>query len=115
MEKVRRVETKSPQPYWSLENSATRGLQNQFTTENEALYELENVLSDAVSVRKISDVPLGGFLSGGIDSSLIVALMQKGSGRRFRPLPLAFQRNHLMNLDLPETLLIFWELGIMRC
>lgn len=67
-------------PYWSLLETAQHGQTNQFEGDgDEAIQELDALLSGAVRSRMIADVPLGAFLSGGIDSSLIVALMQKQS------------------------------------
>jgi len=73
LEDITRRELK---PYWSLRDITARsdGFQG---TYNEALDELEKRLSAASQRRMIADVPLGAFLSGGVDSSLIVALMQK--------------------------------------
>jgi len=63
-------------PYWKLPhgNPVTSG-GNQ--NEEEALEELDHVLTEAVRCCLVSDVPLGALLSGGIDSSMMVALMQK--------------------------------------
>ena len=64
--------------YWCPEEIWRQGIETPFSgTEEEALSELERIVGDAVESRMIADVPLGAFLSGGIDSSLVTALMQK--------------------------------------
>ncbi|HEU0006600.1 MAG TPA: asparagine synthase (glutamine-hydrolyzing) [Terriglobia bacterium] len=69
-------------PYWALREVAVSGLQKPFAgSEIEAVTELERRLAQSVRSRMIADVPLGAFLSGGVDSSAVVALMQSQSSR----------------------------------
>lgn len=67
----------APQPYWSLEQVA--GEAQLAIGEAEAVDQLEALLGQAVAGQMVADVPVGAFLSGGIDSSTIVALMQAQS------------------------------------
>jgi asparagine synthase (glutamine-hydrolysing) len=69
-----------PVQYWSPSEAARRGASNAFTgSDDEAIDELDSLLSNAVRLQMQSDVPLGALLSGGLDSSTIVALMQEAS------------------------------------
>ena len=65
------------EPYWSIKDVAKKGQANLFTgSEQEAADELERLLKEAISEQMVADVPVGAFLSAGIDSSTVVALMQ---------------------------------------
>ncbi len=77
--------------YWQLNQSIERGLANPFNgTDAQATDLLEQTLSQAVSGQMLSDVPLGAFLSGGVDSSTIVALMQQQSKQPVRTFAIGF-------------------------
>lgn len=67
----------APQAYWSVKDAAERGMRRPFSgSDEEAAERLEELLANSVALQRIADVPLGAFLSGGIDSSLVTALMQ---------------------------------------
>ena len=64
--------------YWDIREIARRSVNApRNLSDTEGLEGLEAILEDAVRCRMIADVPLGAFLSGGVDSSVVVALMQK--------------------------------------
>jgi asparagine synthase (glutamine-hydrolysing) len=69
-----------PVAYWSIEDVARKGTDSPFVgTTADAISAVERLISDAVEQRMLADVPLGALLSGGYDSSLIVAFMQTRS------------------------------------
>lgn len=80
-----------PLRYWDLQAVANEGVANPFDgSEDEAVAELDSVLRNAVALRMNSDVPLGAFLSGGIDSSIVVAMMQATSSAKARTFTIGF-------------------------
>lgn len=80
-----------PSAYWSAIDVARKGVSNPFRgSEEEALQRLETLLTASVKQQMVSDVPLGAFLSGGIDSSAVVALMQSQSVRPVRTFTIGF-------------------------
>lgn len=78
-------------PYWSLNKVVEQGLANPFVGSPEAAVDaLEEQLTKSVADQMLADVPLGAFLSGGVDSSTIVALMQAQSDMPVRTFTLGF-------------------------
>ncbi len=77
--------------YWSFKSTVQSAIDNPFIgSEKDALSSLETVLSKSISDQMISDVPLGAFLSGGIDSSTVVAIMQALSSERIKTFSIGF-------------------------
>ncbi len=77
--------------YWLASQRQAHAIANPFRGSfDEAVDETERLLADATRLRMISDVPLGAFLSGGIDSSVIAALMQKQSSTPVRTFTIGF-------------------------
>jgi len=74
--------------YWTLPQADEVDIEGE---EGEVVDELGRILGEAVSARLISDVPLGALLSGGIDSSIVVAMMQKASHAPVRTFSIGFE------------------------
>ncbi len=82
----------STREWWSPIVSASTNFESWEGSEQEAIVELEQRLSDCVERQMLADVPIGAFLSGGIDSSLIVALMQKNSASPVKTYTIGFEQ-----------------------
>jgi asparagine synthase (glutamine-hydrolysing) len=88
---VRQRELPAPKVYWSVLAAAARAREEPFAQgDAAALVELERISDEAIALQRISDVPLGAFLSGGVDSSAVVALMQAQSSRQVRTFTVGF-------------------------
>jgi asparagine synthase (glutamine-hydrolysing) len=77
--------------WWSLAKIVETGANNHISSEEEALETLEQSLNNAVRVQSLADVPLGAFLSGGVDSSCIVAMMQSQSSKPVKTFTVGFE------------------------
>jgi asparagine synthase (glutamine-hydrolysing) len=84
----------SVRQYWDLPKYGTRPPRS----EEECLEQLEQLLAEAVKIRLISDVPLGALLSGGADSSLVVALMARAASGPVKTFSIGFR-----HADFDET------------
>jgi asparagine synthase (glutamine-hydrolysing) len=120
------------QPYWSFKETVKKDSLIPFDNEDIAIIELEKKLDRSITSQMLSDVPLGAFLSGGIDSSLIVSLMQKNSIKPIKTFTIGFQNesydessfaadvsNHLgtdhttLNISDEDTISVIPKLGLM--
>src|SRR5437762_2761009 len=72
--------------YWDLPQFSTCKIES----EEQCLEELEWRLAEAVKIRLVSDVPLGALLSGGVDSSTVVALMARASSKPVKTFSISF-------------------------
>ena len=77
--------------WWSYINIASKNIDNKFDDEEEALKQIENNLDLSIKEQSISDVPLGCFLSGGIDSTIIAAKLQSQNKNRIKTFTIGFK------------------------
>jgi asparagine synthase (glutamine-hydrolysing) len=89
----------APQRYWDFRAVAEAGAAEPLPDGPELVDQLESLLKEAVAMRMEADVPLGAFLSGGIDSSTVVALMQAQSPRPVRTFTIGFHEQRYNEAD----------------
>jgi len=81
--------------YWDMKKVVLNSINNSFSgSKLEIIKELDIKLNKAVKSRMISDVPIGSFLSGGVDSSLITALMQQNSDSKINTFSIGFNEDY---------------------
>jgi asparagine synthase (glutamine-hydrolysing) len=85
--------------YWSYRDVLRAGLDDPIKDEKYVIDELERLLARAVESQSLTDVPVGAFLSGGIDSSAIVALYQKYSAQPVRTFTIGFAEQAFNEAD----------------
>ena len=85
-----KAEALSIEPYWRLTDAVREGMANPVENETEAVSLLDGALREAIALQAVADVPLGAFLSGGVDSSTVVALMQTQSERPVQTFTVGF-------------------------
>lgn len=76
--------------FWHVEDAAIAGVAAPIVDDIQGLEELHHLLTDSIAARMVADVPIGSFLSGGIDSSLVTAIMQSLSPRPIRSFSIGF-------------------------
>lgn len=77
--------------WWSLSDVVKNSARNKIYSENDAINSVEKSISESVRLQSLADVPLGAFLSGGVDSSAIVALMQEQASRPIKTFTVGFE------------------------
>lgn len=83
-----------PVAYWSIKSIAESGVNHPFGgSDEEAIAQLDSLLRDAIRRQMVADVPLGAFLSAGIDCSTVVALMQAQSNRPVKTFSIGFHED----------------------
>ena len=89
--------------WWSLHETVESGQKSLVTGEEEALELLEYRLRESIRLQSLADVPLGAFLSGGIDSSLIAALMQSETNSQIRTFTIGFREKQYNEADFASA------------
>lgn len=108
------LSTPPPRAYWSWTDMARDRTSDAFTgSDEEAVDRLEETLRQAVRTRMVADVPVGAFLSGGVDSSIIAALMQQESGQPIRTFTIGFQEDDFN--EAAEARRVAGQIGSRHC
>ncbi len=95
--------------YWDILEQKKYGLEHSILNFADAKHELNEILTDAVNKRMVADVPVGMFLSSGIDSALITAIAQKNSSRPVRTFTIGFNEKERNEADKAKEIARYLE------
>jgi len=102
---IRSDRSVSYRQWWSAQDAVSRGLESPIQGNLiDAAEQLESLVRSAVRLRMISDVPLGAFLSGGIDSSTVVAFMQEFSSKPVKTFTIGFESDQHDEASAAKTI-----------
>lgn len=88
------LRTLTPKAYWSLLEVAEQGIATPFAgSDEDAIAALDKQFKQSIGLQMMADVPLGAFLSGGVDSSTVVALMQAQSSQKVKTFSIGFDEH----------------------
>jgi asparagine synthase (glutamine-hydrolysing) len=91
--------------YWRFPDCVTAGRRDRFSgTDSEAVSELDRILTQAVCCQTNADVPVGAFLSGGIDSSLVASMMQRNSSVPINTFTIGFEEASFSEAGYASTI-----------
>lgn len=91
---VELTKTNKPISYWRLEEKIEKSYSPQHTSDEDLINSLEKLLLNSVELQMQADVSVGAFLSGGVDSSLIVSMMQEISSKRVNSFSIGFENSN---------------------
>lgn len=100
--RARAVRQAASEFYWDLRDVARRGGESPIVDPREALERFEEVFREAVRLRLYADVPVGAFLSGGIDSTAVVGMMQELSSEPVRTFTVGFEDSSFDESSIAE-------------
>ena len=90
--------------FWNLEEIVKKREIKENVPEDLYISQLDNLLNDSISKRMIADVPVGSFLSGGIDSTTVSSIMQKNSIKKIKTFSIGFEESDTMKLIMLSRL-----------
>ena len=90
-------------PFWSVDKAISMA-SSSVLDEATATQELKRLLSDSVALRQLADVPVGAFLSGGIDSSLVVAIAQAQASQKVKTFTIGFAEQKYNEADFAKSI-----------
>lgn len=90
--------------YWSVRNAISKIDKGNSLVEDECIEELHTLMGESIKRQAVADVPVGAFLSGGVDSSIIVAMMQQQSSRPINTFSIGFRDSDFNEADSARIL-----------